>query len=96
MLKIQEAYLHFDNLISPYTFSKIPYNISTYYGKGHERMMEDNLNEKEIIDVAIRTYCNLQRIKKHEKDANPELEYQLKEARAKLAVYGVNIRELEY
>lgn len=59
-------------------------------------MMEDNLNEKEIIDVAIRTYCNLQRIKKYEKDANPELEYQLKEARAKLAVYGVNIQELEY
>lgn len=75
MLKIQEAYLHFDNLISLYTFSKIPYNINTYYGKGYERMMDDNLNEK---------------------DANPELEYQLKEARAKLAVYGVNIQELEY
>ena len=58
--------------------------------------MLDNVSEKEIIDVAIRTYCNLQRIKKHEKGENPELEYQLKEARAKLAIYGVNIQKLEY
>lgn len=58
--------------------------------------MLDNVSEKEIIEVTIRTYCNLQRIKKHQKEDNPELEYQLKEARAKLAIYGVNIQDLEY
>lgn len=54
------------------------------------------MNEKEIIDMAIRVYCNLQRIKKHETGENPELEYQLKEAKARLTVYGVNIQDLEY
>lgn len=58
--------------------------------------MNEDLNEKEIINSAIRTYCNLQRIKKHEKGENPELEYQLKEAKARLTVYGVNIQDLEY
>lgn len=58
--------------------------------------MLDNVSEKEIIEVTIRTYCNLQRIKKHEQGENPELEYQLKEARAKLAIYGVNIQDLDY
>lgn len=58
--------------------------------------MNEDLNEKEIIDMAIRTYCNLQRIKKHEKGENPELEYQLREAKARLTVYGVNIQDLEY
>ena len=58
--------------------------------------MYDNVSEKEIIEITIRTYCNLQRIKKHEKGDNPELEYQLREAKAKLAIYGVNIQELEY
>jgi len=54
------------------------------------------MNEKEIIDIAIRTYCDLQRIKKYEQGENPELEYQLKAAKAKLSLYGVNIQELEY
>ena len=58
--------------------------------------MNEDLNEKEIIDMAIRTYCNLQRIKKHETGENPELEYQLREAKARLTVYGVNIQDLEY
>ena len=58
--------------------------------------MNEYLNEKEIIDMAIRIYCNLQRIKKHEKGENPELEYQLREAKARLTVYGVNIQDLEY
>lgn len=54
------------------------------------------MGEKEIIDISIRIYCNLQRIKKYEKGDNPEHEYQLKEAKAKLAIYGVNIQDLEY
>lgn len=37
--------------------------------------MSDNVSEKEIIEITIRTYCNLQRIKKHQKEENPELEY---------------------
>lgn len=57
--------------------------------------MGEDMNEKEIIDLAIRSYCDLQRIKKYEKGENPELEYQLKAAKAKLALYGVNIQELE-
>ena len=59
-------------------------------------MGQEGMSEKEMIDITIRTYCNLQRIKKYEKGENPELEYQLKEAKAKLAIYGVNIQELEY
>lgn len=58
--------------------------------------MGEDMNEKEIIDIAIRTYCDLQRIKKYEQGENPELEYQLKAAKAKLSLYGVNIQELEY
>ena len=58
--------------------------------------MYNDVSEKEIIEITIRTYCNLQRIKKHEKGENQELEYQLKEAKAKLAIYGVNIGDLEY
>ena len=54
------------------------------------------MNEKEIIDISIRTYCNLQRSKTYEKGENPELEYQLREAKAKLSIYGVNIQELEF
>lgn len=63
--------------------------------KGCERMSDD-MNEKEIIDITIRTYCNLMRIKKYETGVNPELEYQLKEAKAKLSLYGVNIQDLDY
>ena len=58
--------------------------------------MPNDVSEKESIEVAIRTYCNLLRIKKCDKGDNPELEFQLKEARAKLGIYGVNIQELEY
>ena len=58
--------------------------------------MYNDVSEKEIIEITIRTYCNLQRIKKHEEGENQELEYQLKEAKAKLAIYGVNIEDLEY
>ena len=58
--------------------------------------MYNDVSEKEIIEITIRTYCNLQRIKKHEKGENQELEYQLKEAKAKRAIYGVNIEDLEY
>ena len=58
--------------------------------------MYNDVSEKEIIEITIRTYCNLQRIKKHEKGENQELEYQLKEAKAKLAIYGLNIEDLEY
>lgn len=58
--------------------------------------MCNDVSEKEIIEITIRTYCNLQRIKKYEKGENQELEYQLKEAKAKLAIYGVNIEDLEY
>lgn len=58
--------------------------------------MDTNMDEKKVIITEIEAYCNLQRIKKYEKGDNPELEYQLKEAKAKLAIYGVNIQDLEY
>lgn len=54
------------------------------------------MNEKELIDIAIRTYCNLQRIKKYEVGENIELEYQIREAKAKLEVYGINTQELDF
>ncbi|MBO5089247.1 MAG: hypothetical protein J6C01_11265 [Lachnospiraceae bacterium] len=59
--------------------------------------MDESLNEKEIIDNTIQTYCNLQRIKHaNEGVQNKELDYQLKIAKAKLEVFGVNLQELEY
>ena len=59
--------------------------------------MNENLNEKEIVDTTIQTYCNLQRIKNaNEGVENRELDYQIKIAKAKLEVFGVNLQKLEY
>ena len=54
------------------------------------------MTDKELIQTEITNYCKLQRIKKYEQGENPELEYQIREAKAKLSVFGVNIQELEY
>jgi hypothetical protein len=54
------------------------------YGKGGERMVQDKSLD-ELKQITIDYYVNLQRIKKADKGNNPELEYQLKVYKNKLA-----------
>jgi len=58
--------------------------------------MVNNMSEKELIDVTIKEYCDLLRIKKYQTTENPELTFQLKEKEIKLAAFGVNIKELQF
>ena len=50
----------------------------------------------EVINFEINIYVNLMRIKKAEKADNPELDYQLKVQKNKLAALGVNTESFEY
>ena len=58
--------------------------------------MCESMTDKELTMNAIKRYCDLQRIKKFETGENPELEFQLKEAKTELTAFGVNIEELKY
>ncbi len=63
--------------------------------KGGERMVQEEMTEKELITVTIDNYMNLQRIKKANGDnENKELDYQLKGLVAKLSSFGVNVEDL--
>ena len=59
-------------------------------------MEEDNINFEEIKQFNIDYYINLIRIKKHQKEINPELEFQLKTQKNKLHSMGVNTQDFEY
>ena len=50
----------------------------------------------ELKQVNIDYYINLIRIKKYQKELNPELEYQLKIQNNKLHTLGVNTDGFEY
>ena len=50
---------------------------------------------EELKQVTIDYYVNLQRIKKAEEGTNPELDYQLKVAKNKLATLGVVTADYE-
>lgn len=56
----------------------------------------DELNSVELISYETNYYINLIRIKKHQKEKNPELEYQLKTQRNKLHNLGINTDDYEY
>lgn len=58
--------------------------------------VSDGMNEKEMINVLIDKFTDLQRIKKSNGGhVNEELEYQLKATRAKLQTFGVVTEDLE-
>ena len=54
------------------------------------------MNFEELKQVSIDYYVNLIRIKKYQKETNPELEHQLKVAKNKLHSMGVNTKDFEY
>ena len=57
--------------------------------------MYDVMTDKELITVTIDRYTDLQRIKRaNGEHANPELDYQIKVAVAKLASMGVSIEDI--
>lgn len=59
-------------------------------------MEADKMNFEEMKQVEIDIYINLIRIKKYQKEINPELEYQLKTQRNKLHQMGINTEDFEY
>lgn len=58
--------------------------------------MELEMNNYEMLSYETNYYINLIRIKKYQKENNPELEYQLKTQRNKLHNLGVNTDDFEY
>ncbi len=57
--------------------------------------MAEDMTLDELKQVTIDYYVNLQRIKKAETGDNPELEYQLKVYKNKLASLGIPSEEYE-
>ncbi|MGN0483821.1 MAG: hypothetical protein ACI4HI_09750 [Lachnospiraceae bacterium] len=53
------------------------------------------MNEKEMINVLIDKFTDLQRIKKAENGENEELNYQIKVTKAKLESFGIITEDLE-
>ena len=62
--------------------------------KGGERIVEE-MTLDELKQITIDYYVNLQRIKKADTENNPELMYQLKVAKNKLASLGIPTEEFE-
>lgn len=54
-----------------------------------------DMNEKEMINVLIDKFTDLQRIKKAENGENEELNYQIKVTKAKLESFGIITEDLE-
>lgn len=54
-----------------------------------------DMNEKEMINVLIDKFTDLQRIKKAEKSINEELNYQIIITKAKLESFGIITEDLE-
>jgi hypothetical protein len=57
--------------------------------------MVDDMTLDELKQVTIDYYVNLQRIKKADTGHNPELEYQLKVVKNKLAALGITTEAYE-
>ena len=55
----------------------------------------EEMTLEELKQVTVDYYVNLQRIKKAEEGTNPELDYQLKVAKNKLATLGVVTADYE-
>lgn len=56
----------------------------------------DEMNFEELKQFNIDYYINLVRIKKYQKENNPELEFQLKTQKNKLHSMGINTEDFEY
>ena len=54
------------------------------------------MNFEELKQFEINKYIDLIRIKKHQKETNIELDYQLKTQKNKLNSMGVNTQDFEY
>ena len=57
--------------------------------------MVEEMTLDELKQITIDYYVNLQRIKKADTENNPELMYQLKVAKNKLASLGITTEEFE-
>ena len=58
--------------------------------------IEDRMTIEELKQTNIDWYINLLRIKRYQKEENPELEYQIKVQRNKLHSLGINTDDYEY
>ena len=58
--------------------------------------MDESMTLDELKQITIDYYVNLIRIKRYQKETNPELEYQLRIYKNKLHALGVNTDEFEY
>lgn len=57
--------------------------------------MMDGMTDRELITITIDKYTDLQRIRKaNGQQVNPELDYQIKIAAAKLISFGVSIEDI--
>lgn len=53
------------------------------------------MTDKELVTMTIEHYTDLQRIKKaNGEQVNPELDYQIKVATAKLSAMGISVEDL--
>lgn len=52
-------------------------------------MSEEIMTKEEMINTEINTFTSLMRIKKYQKEENPELEYQIRISKAKLEAFGI-------
>ena len=59
-------------------------------------MVYEGMTKEEMITVEIDKFANLMRIKKYQKEENPELEYQIRISRSKLQGYGIVTEDLEF
>lgn len=59
-------------------------------------MEVETMTKEEMLNYETNIYINLIRIKRYQKENNPELEYQLKTQRNKLHNLGVNTDDFEY
>ncbi|MBQ3029311.1 MAG: hypothetical protein IJD26_09525 [Lachnospiraceae bacterium] len=56
--------------------------------------MEDEMNEKELKDLLIREFVELQRVK-NAKDRDAEIAYQEKVLKSRMQSFGIPTEELE-
>ena len=68
----------------------------TVTSKQNVSKTNEQLSTAELKQMYIDHYVNLLRIKKHQEETNPELEYQLRIYKNKLHALDVNTEEFEY
>lgn len=57
---------------------------------------EEIMTKEEMLNYETKIYINLVRIKRYQKEVNPELEFQLKTQKNKLHNLGVNTEDFEF